>query len=179
MADVPFLRIAKEQYRKIFLCFNLNVLHQNAADEYTKHEGVMRILIVDDEPINRLLLKKILKHVAVCDEAVNGQEAVEAFIAAFEKKHYYDLLVLDIMMPVMDGAEALNTIRHYELQNGTGETGNIDVLITSTLTVEDTLVKSCLNWCCTDYIGKPVNKRELFEKFTNYHFMPDREPGVP
>ena len=67
----------------------------------------LRILLAEDNPINMLVAKRFLqKWKLVVDEAVNGVEAVELF-----KKHKYDLLLIDLEMPEMDGSEAVARIR--------------------------------------------------------------------
>jgi CheY-like chemotaxis protein len=67
----------------------------------------MRVLVVDDILSNRLILTEILKNLEIeYDEAVNGREAVEAL-----ERMYYDLILMDIEMPVMNGLETTRYIR--------------------------------------------------------------------
>ena len=68
------------------------------------------ILVVDDIEVNRIILVKILTSLgAVCDTDGNGQEAVEKFEASQPGR--YDLILMDVQMPVMNGYEATRTIR--------------------------------------------------------------------
>ncbi|MDE7243903.1 MAG: response regulator, partial [Oscillospiraceae bacterium] len=68
------------------------------------------ILIVDDIEVNRIILVKILSSLgAVCDSVANGQEAVDKFEAS--QPGDYDLILMDVQMPVMDGYTATRTIR--------------------------------------------------------------------
>ena len=68
------------------------------------------ILVVDDIEVNRIILVKILTTLgAVCDTASNGQEAAEKFESS--QPGQYDLILMDVQMPVMDGYEATRTIR--------------------------------------------------------------------
>ena len=68
------------------------------------------ILVVDDIEVNRIILVKILtSQGASCDVAGNGQEAVEAFEKA--PPGTYDLILMDVQMPIMDGYEATRAIR--------------------------------------------------------------------
>jgi CheY-like chemotaxis protein len=71
---------------------------------------VRKILLVEDEPILRETYQMILStQPYVSDVAENGQEALEKF-----KKKKYDLVLLDVMMPVMNGVEFLEAIKHDE-----------------------------------------------------------------
>ena len=69
-----------------------------------------RVLVVDDIDVNRMILVKILTTLgAQCDEAVNGQEAVERFEAS--RPGEYDMILMDIQMPILNGYEATRAIR--------------------------------------------------------------------
>lgn len=71
----------------------------------------MRILMAEDDFVSRVLLQNILSSYGDVDVTINGLEAVEAFSLAFDEGQPYDLVCLDIMMPEMDGLEALKEIR--------------------------------------------------------------------
>ncbi|NCC53452.1 MAG: response regulator, partial [Spartobacteria bacterium] len=71
----------------------------------------MKTLIVDDDFTNRILLQAIMEEYGVAHIAVNGREAVDAVCMAMDDGVPYDLVCLDIMMPEMDGQEALKAIR--------------------------------------------------------------------
>jgi two-component system chemotaxis response regulator CheY len=71
----------------------------------------MRILIVEDDFGSRRLMQKLVSDYGQCDVVVDGEEAVEAFRLAWEENSPYDVIFLDIMLPKMDGQEALRRIR--------------------------------------------------------------------
>jgi two-component system, chemotaxis family, chemotaxis protein CheY len=78
----------------------------------------MRALIVDDDFYSRIMLHDMLGRVADCHIAVNGEEAVDAFKRALEDGRPYDLVCLDLVMPEMDGQQALREMRALEAENG-------------------------------------------------------------
>lgn len=107
-----------------------------------------RILVVDDEERVRKLVKDFLsiKGYAVL-EAGNGQEAVEMFL---EDKNI-DLIILDVMMPVMDGYETLKTIRRYS---------RVPVIMLTARTDEEDELRG-FGLEADEYIGKPFSPKIL------------------
>lgn len=67
----------------------------------------MRILIAEDDFASRKAILKFLSAYGECDVTVDGMEAIDAFMMALEEEDPYDLICLDVMMPVMDGYQAL------------------------------------------------------------------------
>ena len=82
--------------------------------------GPLRILLAEDDFACRLLLQTFLSRYGECHIAVNGREAVDAFRAALDSGQGYDLICMDIMMPEMDGREAVRQIRAIEEARGFG-----------------------------------------------------------
>ncbi|HWR04865.1 MAG TPA: response regulator [Humidesulfovibrio sp.] len=78
----------------------------------------MRALIVDDDFYSRVVLHDMLRAVAECHIAVNGEEAVGAFKKALEDGRPYDLVCMDLVMPEMDGQQALQEMRALEEERG-------------------------------------------------------------
>ena len=117
---------------------------------FVPEESDFDILIVDDEYINRFLLKDILEQVGYrTHEATNGTEAL---MAATTRKT--DLVLLDIMMPDMNGYEVCK-----RLKNDAG-TANIPVIFVTALTDTENLVKG-FGVGAEDYVGKPINEGEV------------------
>lgn len=119
-----------------------------------------KILLVDDNPDNRMLVKAYLKKTPYeVDEAENGQEAVELFRAG-----RYDLVLMDVQMPVMDGHEASRRIRSLEANKGNSPTPII--ALTAHATREE--VDKCITAGCDSHLSKPVKKALLLETLDNY-----------
>ena len=123
----------------------------------------MRCLIVEDNFAARKLLQKYLSNCGYCDVAVDGEEAVEAFSHSIENNEPYDLICLDIMMPKMDGIEALKNIRQIEKDNGINGLDGVKVIMTTALGNSKN-VMGAFRGGCEAYIVKPVEKKKLFEE---------------
>lgn len=119
-----------------------------------------RILLVDDLEDNRDLVILFLKNLPyTVDTAVNGQEAVEKF-----QTGSYDLVFMDIQMPVMDGIQATVTIRHWEQTTGRLQTP-IVALTAQALTDEQERILAA---GCTAHLPKPIRKPDLLKAIEGY-----------
>lgn len=123
----------------------------------------MKILIVDDDFTNRVILQEFLKPYGTYHLAVTGTEAVAAVKKSLEEKEPYHLICLDIMMPEMDGQEALKEIRALEKAAGIKPARQVKVLMISALDDAHNIVES-FKGLCDGYLVKPLNKQNLQEK---------------
>lgn len=121
----------------------------------------MKCLIVEDDFISRRILKELLSPYFDCDIAVNGEEAVTSFHLAHEGKRPYDLICMDIMMPEVDGNEALRRIRDLEKGMGIAQNLEVKVIMTTALDDPQTVIHSYYKGGATSYIVKPVSKQKL------------------
>ena len=128
----------------------------------------MKILIADDERYNRVILGKILAPYGNFDLAINGKEAVEAFELALLDGEPYDLVCLDIMMPEMDGHEALKKIRKLEAENGLQGSKETAIFMVTALDTEKHVVEAFFHGGCTDYLVKPITREKIIEKLKQY-----------
>jgi two-component system chemotaxis response regulator CheY len=123
----------------------------------------MKTLIVEDDFTSRLLLQELLKNYGPSHVAINGKEAVEAVRLALEAGEHYDLICLDIMMPEMDGQEALRQIREQEEARGIGSSKGAKILMTTALT-DLKNVNAAYHSLCDAYLTKPIQKAKLLEQ---------------
>jgi CheY-like chemotaxis protein len=113
------------------------------------------ILIAEDSESNQNLLALYFKKTAcILDFADNGRQAVDKF-----KTNRYDVVLMDIFMPVMDGLEATRIIRSFEKDN---DRPAIPVVAVTASTFEEDR-QQALNPGCTDFLAKPIRKTDMFE----------------
>lgn len=113
----------------------------------------LNILLAEDTEENQILIQHYMKKLPYkIDVAVNGLEAVEKF-----QKEKYDLVLMDMQMPVMDGLTATKRIREIEDVRGQG---NIPIIALTAYALDEQK-KLCLDSGCTLHLPKPVKKDEL------------------
>ncbi len=121
----------------------------------------MRALIVEDDFTSRKVLQKILSPFGEADIAVNGQEAVDAFTSSLAESRSYDVIFMDIMMPEMDGQEALRRIREIERIRGVQPSDEVRVVMTTALDDPKNVVEAYYKGGATSYVPKPIDKHML------------------
>lgn len=116
----------------------------------------MKILLAEDDFASRKFMDKYLSRYGECDITVDGVEALEAFIMALEEEDPYDLICLDVMMPVMNGYQVLGEIRKIEKMQGIDPEKYVKIVMTTALN-EEKDVKKAFDMECTAYSGKPID----------------------
>ena len=132
----------------------------NKITVQTNHQAKkVTVLIVEDNKVNMLLLKTIIKNLPVPTtiyEALNGQLAIEQF-----ETIHPDIIFMDIQMPVMNGYEATEIIRNLK-------SGQNVPIIAITAGTEKEEKEKCLNAGMSDYIPKPIIKGIIEETFLKW-----------
>jgi two-component system chemotaxis response regulator CheY len=123
----------------------------------------LKILIAEDDFTCRKLLQSFLSDSGDCFVAINGREAVDAVKDSLDENQPYDLICLDIMMPEVDGHEALESIRRIESERGIIGLDGVKVIITSALD-DSTNVMGAFKTGCEAYIVKPISKQNLLDE---------------
>ena len=119
-----------------------------------------RVLMAEDGIDNQKLISLLLKRAGVVFRCVdNGELAVHAVHEAQEAGDSYDLILMDMQMPVMDGYAATRQLRHEGYKRPI-------VALTANAMNQDR--EACLKAGCDDYMTKPVNKKLLLEMVANY-----------
>jgi signal transduction histidine kinase/CheY-like chemotaxis protein len=148
--------------------FRLRFLKQSAEDtltglpspviakpaELTKEGAGKRILVAEDNPINSLLVIKVLKRQGYeTDVAENGKIALEKHLS-----NKYDMILMDLQMPEMDGYEATMKIRRSETDNN-----NIPIIAMTAHTIKGEYER-CMEIGMNNFISKPFRPDDLYEK---------------
>lgn len=117
------------------------------------------VLLADDEEINRLLVQAILAEAGLDVTVVDdGQEALTA-----AANRHFDIIILDIQMPVVDGFEACTLLRQME-----GQTACSTPIIAMTAHGNANFRQQCLEHGFNDYIAKPFKSEKLLAKITDH-----------
>jgi len=120
----------------------------------------MKILIVEDDATSKFILNKILERYGECHLVSNGREAVDAFTRAFEEGQPFDVICLDLMMPVMNGHQTLAEIRSFEDSRQLGESDRVKVIVISALCDEENIFKAYRGEC-EAYLVKPIEQNKI------------------
>ena len=124
------------------------------------------LLLAEDVEINREILLTLLENTGlVIDCAENGKEAVDKMEAAPEK---YDIVFMDIQMPIMDGFEATRRIRKLPLC----EHGRLPIIAMTANVFKDD-IEACLAAGMDDHLSKPLDVEKVFEKLRLYNRKKD------
>jgi len=125
---------------------------RNALQSVTSSEAFLKVLIVDDNEINQLVVRKVLELKGfTCDVASNGSEAVEAVT-----KGDYDCVFMDIQMPVMDGYDATRLIRALPDKEAV-------FIVAMTANAMSGDRERCIEAGMDEYVSKPLNYERMTE----------------
>ena|SRR5664279_3416928 len=136
----------------------------------------MKALIVDHDFVCRLLLQELLKKYGDSHIAVNGKDTVEAVRMAKRTGEPYDLICLDIMMPEMDGHQALKEIRALHETNGT-TTPNCPRIVMTTAASDRSSVLTAMRAGCDYFLIKPIRKDTGDPADNGTHHLTSRPTG--
>ncbi len=130
----------------------------------------LRMLLVEDDFASRILLQTFLSNYGECHVAVNGREAVEIFRYGLERGQRYDLIAMDIMMPEMDGREAVRHIRALEEEHGIPSTSGAKIVMTTAVDDVKEVIR-CFHELCDSYLVKPIDLAKLLDQMRAYQLI--------
>ena len=124
----------------------------------------MRILIVEDDAAGRFVLQKFLEPLGDIHVANNGEIAVQEFKTALENKRPYQLVFLDIMLPKLDGQDALKEIRGIERKYGIKPVEASKVIMTTALSDPNNVLNAFHEGRADSYLVKPIEYAKLMQE---------------
>jgi two-component system sensor histidine kinase/response regulator len=132
------------------------------GQEVAQGASAMRILVAEDSEDNRFLLEAYLKktpHSAIMVE--NGQQAVDTYLSAEEP---FDLVLMDMQMPILDGYEATRDIRRIEAQEGRPR---MPIVALTAYALKEEADRS-IEAGCDEHLTKPIKKKVLLDALRRY-----------
>jgi two-component system, chemotaxis family, chemotaxis protein CheY len=129
----------------------------------------MRCLIVEDNAIMREIMCVFLADYADIVTACNGREGVRFFTRAYEEGNPFDMVLLDVIMPEMDGQMALKLMRLVE--KGLPAAHDKRAVIIMTTALDSAQDVKGFQGDCTDYLVKPVARAELRTMLRRYELI--------
>lgn len=160
--------------RDVLIRVDTRSLGKDNSSQYEPIFPHVKILIAEDNLVNQVFIKEVLEEMKVQYTVVSdGKEAVESV-----QEQDFDLIIMDCLMPVMDGFEATRHIRALQ-QSGKVKSTPICALTANAMKGDR---EKCLAAGMDDYLSKPVRKKELKEKvYTFIHpsddsFARDTQP---
>lgn len=140
-----------------FIVSKLDNSISSSNEEWEEQIKGLRVLIAEDNPVNLKLIKKLLEKKGLSpDIALNGQEAVDAALL-----NEYDLILMDIQMPILDGMNASLKIREF--------IGDTPFIVALTANMEEVTKEECYKSGMNYFVSKPIKKdklKEIVEEYT-------------
>lgn len=161
--DVILERSEKAKGSSFLITVKSGILSAQATDKMIQRQSDLpvpkldgvKILLVDDTPDNQELISKVLgEHKVIVDVANDGLLGMKKALSG-----RYDLVLMDLQMPVMDGYTATQRLR---------ERGYDKPIIALSAHAMNEVRLECLNVGCTDYLTKPINFNELLQVVGKY-----------
>ena len=133
----------------------------------------MKFLLVDAQFDSRKQSHKVLNQYGECDLAINGLEALNAFVRAHNDNDPYNLIFLDIDMPDLDGNQVLTKIRQWERSKDitTSDEAKIVMLSKDESNESKKIIQDALKSGGEAYILKPVNREKLAMAFKEVNYI--------
>jgi len=121
----------------------------------------MKSLIVEDDRVSSQVLEKMISRYGSSDVAADGQKALDLFREALESGCPYDLVLMDIMIPEIDGLQAVLSMRQLETARALPASRRVKVIMTTALDDPRTIMKALYESDASSYLVKPIRMQAL------------------
>jgi two-component system chemotaxis response regulator CheY len=136
--------------------------------------SMIRILILEDDPVSGSLIAKYLEPYGECDLCRDGKSTIEAFRKAIWGRKYH-LVILDIMVPDIHGREVLRLIREAERKKGVSHEERARIIMTTALSDAGNIIES-FKAACDSYLIKPIEKGKLIGEIQSLGLLREITP---
>lgn len=131
----------------------------------------MKTLIVEDSPVNKEFLAAIVSPHGDCVAVESGEEAIEEFDKALSSGEKFDLIFMDIILPGIDGLQALEKIRAREDQAGIPEDSVAKVVVTTALDDDQKASRAFFQGRAVSYLTKPFTVSKISGELKKMGFI--------
>jgi two-component system, chemotaxis family, chemotaxis protein CheY len=132
----------------------------------------MRSLVVEDDRISCQVIEKMVSRYGSSDVAVDGQQALELFRQALDSDSPYDLVLMDIMIPEVDGLQSVLAMRQIETSLKLPLSRRVKVIMTTALDDPRTIMKALYESDANSYLVKPVRMQALEAELRSLKLVP-------
>ena len=128
---------------------------------------MLKILLVEDSKSAQLKIHSILSEYGKCDQAYNGHEGVEMYTDSLQTDTAYDLIVMDVVMPQMDGFAAVKEIKRIQEKQSVPDEERPEIIMLTSRADPEYMMKAHFELGVTTYVTKPFEDRTLIEALGN------------
>lgn len=132
---------------------------------------MLKILLVDDSKSAQLKILSILSKYGACDQAYNGVEALDKFKRSLQANSPYDLIIMDVVMPKMDGFEAVKKIMMLQDALNVHEKNKAKIIMLTSKADPANMMKAHFEIGVKTYLTKPFEEKTLLEAMTNLELI--------
>lgn len=133
----------------------------------------MNVLIVEDNLTDRKILQNIFSEYGKCDVATGGAEAIDAYKRSWMTCKPYDLICMDIIMPGVNGLQALKRIREIEKEYSIDDNEGVKVIMITAVDDPKIVFKASNLFGVNSYIVKPIHKKKLLDEVKKMGLISD------
>lgn len=137
---------------------------------------MLRALIIDDDPVTKRFLAEILAPFAACELAANGREGLDAFARALGDAKPYDVIFIDVMMPAMDGHQALEAMRHLEHEQHVGPADAAKVIMVSAADDSRNVYRAFFQGQALSFLPKPFTSDAVLDELRKFDIIDHHAP---
>jgi two-component system chemotaxis response regulator CheY len=136
----------------------------------SKPPSQLKSLVVEDDFTSRVMLQTFLSRFGECHIAINGKEAVLAFSVELEAGVPYRVICMDILMPEMNGTEAVRLVREMELARGVFPGRGTRIIMTSGIKDVQQVLQA-FDENCDAYLFKPIDTAKLLNELQAFGLL--------